>query len=123
MIQPEQPLALPDNTKVRFVLVPESEAQLVAESTVLPKPRRVTREELDALIRQYGVSVGTLPLPNDRDDELTETEPLRNGVLTERPSAPRISSEEFKERIRKYSFSAPSLPADFSREDIYSDHD
>ncbi len=126
VIQPEQPLELPDNTKVRFVLIPETETQECNATSAQEKPRPITGEELDELIRRHGVSAGTRvsagtlrPL-NDSDVEPAQ---LPSGVLIELPEAPRISSEAFKERIRKYAFSAPSLPADFSREDIYIDHD
>lgn len=68
VIQPEQPLELPDNTKVRFVLVPESETQGSDDEAAQPKSRRITGEELDELIRRYGVSVGTLPTNFSRDD-------------------------------------------------------
>jgi len=68
VIQPEQPLELPDNTKVRFVLVPETESQQTGETVALPNRRAITGEELEELIRLYGVSVGTLPPDFSRDD-------------------------------------------------------
>ena len=67
VIQPEQPLELPDNTKVRFVLVPEGEPKSSEGADERAKPP-ITREELDELILKYGVAVGTLPPDFSRDD-------------------------------------------------------
>ncbi|MEX0641782.1 MAG: antitoxin AF2212-like protein [Pirellulales bacterium] len=71
-IHPDQPLALPENTKVNVVVVPVGDAtkRAVAEDieAIRPKAPRFTADELDALIAKCSVSVGSLPVDFSRED-------------------------------------------------------
>jgi hypothetical protein len=81
-IVPNQPLALPENTPVRVVVVekaaPGASEQprgvslkgLTREQIIAlrPKAPKFTAEQLDALIEKYSVSVGSLPVDFSRED-------------------------------------------------------
>ena len=76
-IYPNQPLALPENTPVRVVVVEKDVRPRVLSTKGLsreeivamrPKSPRITPEEFDALIEKYSVSVGSLPPDFSRED-------------------------------------------------------
>ena len=92
-IVPNQPLALPENTPVRVVIV-EKDAASSGNN-----PRVVSTQ---------GQSTKGL---------------TREQIIALRPKVPRFTGDELRERIAKHAVSVGSLPPDFSREDIYSDHD
>ena len=76
-IYPNQPLALPENTPVRVVVV-EKDVQPRVVSTkglsreeiiaLRPKAPRFTGDELRERIAKHAVSVGSLPLDFSRED-------------------------------------------------------
>ena len=71
VIYPEQPLALPDDTKVELVVTtspvgePDTNTAERAPSSDAP---RISNEELEDRLRRFGVSVGTLPVDFSRAD-------------------------------------------------------
>jgi hypothetical protein len=81
-IYPSQPLALPENTPVRVVVVekdaatPSDQPQAVSLKgltreqiiALRPKSPKLTPEEFDAIIEKYSVSVGSLPADFSRED-------------------------------------------------------
>jgi predicted DNA-binding antitoxin AbrB/MazE fold protein len=71
VIQPDQPLALPNNTPVHVFVVPKPVGRPLTREEILairPKSPRFTAEELDALLDKYSVSVGSLPVDFSRAD-------------------------------------------------------
>lgn len=81
-IYPNQPLALPDNTPVRVVVVEKDSAVSGANPrgvslkgltrdeiiALRPKSPKLTPEEFDAIIEKYSISVGSLPPDFSRED-------------------------------------------------------
>jgi hypothetical protein len=68
VIYPEQPLALPDDTKISIVVTPTPEQPSAEVPREQPAAPRISREELEERIARYGVSVGSLPPDFSRDD-------------------------------------------------------
>ena len=71
MIQPDQPLALPNNTPVRVMVVPKPAPFPTNREEILalrPKSPRITPEEFDALIDKHSISVGSLSADFSRAD-------------------------------------------------------
>lgn len=76
-IYPDQPLALPENTPVRVVVVEKEVRPRVLSTKGLsrdeiiamrPKSPRITSEEFRARIAKHAVSVGSLPADFSRAD-------------------------------------------------------
>jgi hypothetical protein len=81
-IVPNHPLALPENTPVRVVVVEKDAASTSDKPRVVstkgltreqiialrPKSPKLTPEEFDAIIDKYSVSVGSLPPDFSRED-------------------------------------------------------
>ena len=65
LIHPDEPLTLPDDTKVEIVVVSTDAARTEVESG---PTKRLTSEELEDRIRRFGVSVGNLPSDFSRED-------------------------------------------------------
>lgn len=63
----DQPLALPDNTKVELVISPTAERP-VAASANRPAAPQITPQELRALVRQHAGFAKSLPVDFSRDD-------------------------------------------------------
>lgn len=71
VIQPDQPLALPENTPLRVVVLPKPAGRQLTREEILairPKSPRFTAEELRERLAKYAVSVGTLPPDFSRED-------------------------------------------------------
>jgi hypothetical protein len=71
VIEPDQPLALPNNTPLRVVVVPQAAGRQLSREeieAIRPKSPRITPEEFDALLDKYSVSVGSLPEDFSRED-------------------------------------------------------
>lgn len=71
VIQPDHPLALPDDTPLHLVVVPKPTGGRLSPEEIIairPKSPRITVEEFDALIDKYSVSVGSLPVDFSRED-------------------------------------------------------
>jgi hypothetical protein len=82
-IYPEQPLALPENTPVRVVVVEKAASAAPSEKprgvslkgltreqiiALRPKAPKFTGDELRELIAKHSVSVGSLPADFSRED-------------------------------------------------------
>jgi hypothetical protein len=71
VIQPDHPLALPENTPLHLVVVPKPAGRQLTREEILairPQSPRITPEEFDAILDKYSVSVGSLPEDFSRED-------------------------------------------------------
>jgi hypothetical protein len=66
-IYPDQPLPLPDNTKITVVVTPPKELRDVTPSIRPPAPR-ISSEELEERLRRHAIRVGSLPINFSRED-------------------------------------------------------
>jgi predicted DNA-binding antitoxin AbrB/MazE fold protein len=71
VIHPAKPLALPENTEIRVLIVPRRklpsgvEAEIDAMRPISPK---MTPEEFDELVSRHSIAIGSLPADFSRED-------------------------------------------------------
>jgi hypothetical protein len=70
-IHPAKPLALPENTEIRVLIVlrPKQPPGVEAETDAIrPTSPKMTPEEFDELVSKHGIAIGSLPADFSRED-------------------------------------------------------
>ena len=70
-IHPAKPLALPENTEIRVLIVPRPKQPPGVEveiDAMRPTSPKMSPEEFDELVSRHSISIGSLPADFSRED-------------------------------------------------------